>query len=151
MNQEEPTITIIDSLYKKASSYVDNARLNIQRTVNTEIVKAYWMIGRDIVEEEQLGKDRADYGRHLLQSLSKCLTKKYQRGFSVDTLERARKFYLIYQMDHEKSAAVLRISQNHNDYPVSTAKPPMFSSNLSWGHYLLLIRIICITSLSKVT
>ncbi len=132
----------IDSLYKKASSYIDHARQNIQRTVNIEIVKAYWMIGRDIIEEEQLGKDRADYGQNVLKSLSQYLTKQYQRGFSVDTLERARKFYLVYQMDHEqKSAAVLRISENSNERSVSMVQQPSFSPNLSWGHYLLLIRI----------
>ncbi len=91
----------INSLHEKASSYIDHAKRNIQRTVNIEIVKAYWMIGRDIIEEEQLGKDCADYGRNVLKSLSEHLTKQYQRGFSVDTLERARKFYLVYQMDHE--------------------------------------------------
>ena len=132
----------IDSLYKKASSYIDHARQNIQRTVNIEIVKAYWMIGRDIIEEEQLGKDRADYGQNVLKSLSAYLTKQYQRGFSVDTLERARKFYLVYQMDHEqKSAALLRISENSNERSVSMVQQPSFSPNLSWGHYLLLIRI----------
>jgi len=138
----ENEIERIDSLYKKASSYIDHARQNIQRTVDTEIVKAYWMIGHDIVEEEQLGKDRAGYGRNVLKSLSENLTKKYQRGFSVDTLERARKFYLIYQMDHnQKSAAPLRISESSNEYAVSVVKHPVFSPNLSWGHYLLLIRI----------
>ena len=132
----------IDSLYKKASRYIDHARQNIQRTVDIEIVKAYWMIGRDIVEEEQLGKDRADYGRNVLKSLSEHLTKQYQRGFSVDTLERARKFYLVYQMDHEqKSAAVLRISESSNEHSVSMLQSPVLSPNLAWGHYLLLIRI----------
>jgi len=129
----------IESLYKKTSSYIDHAKQNIQRTVDTEIVKAYWLVGRDIVEEEQAGKERADYGRNILKLLSEYLTKKYQRGFSVDTLERARKFYLTYQIGHDQnSAAVLR---NSNDAPVAVAKPPSFSTNLSWGHYLLLIRI----------
>ena len=129
----------IDSLYKKASSYIDHARQNIQRTVDTEIVKAYWLIGRDIVEEEQLGKERADYGSNVLKLLSKQLTKQYQRGFSVDTLERARKFYITYELEHEqKSATLLRISEEASE---SIHKTPSFSPNLSWGHYLLLTRI----------
>ena len=134
----ENEIERIDSLYKKATIYIDHARQNIQRTVDIEIVKAYWMIGRDIVEEEQLGKGRADYGKSVLKTLSEHLTKKYQRGFSVDTLERARKFYLTYQMDHkQKSAAPLRISENLDEYSVSLTDTPVFSPNLSWGHYLL--------------
>lgn len=128
----------IDALYKKASDYIDNAKQNIQRSVDSEIVKAYWLIGRDIVEEEQLGEKRADYGRSLLKSLSEKLTNKYKRGFSTDTLERARKFYLTYKdrIEHN-SAAALRNS-------VDIAKNPvilMFSPNLSWSHYILLMRI----------
>lgn len=129
----------IDSLFKKASSHIDHARQKIQRSVNIEIVKAYWLIGRDIVEEEQFGKERANYGHNLLKSLAERLTAQYQRGFSVDTLERARKFYIIYHQRHEeKSATALRISEEPIDL---SNKIPFFSPNLSWGHYLLLIRI----------
>lgn len=50
----------LDTLYRKASHYIDQARQNIQRTVDTEIVKAYWSVGCDIVKEEQKGKKRAE-------------------------------------------------------------------------------------------
>jgi predicted nuclease of restriction endonuclease-like (RecB) superfamily len=70
--------------------------------------------------------------------LAKRLTAQYKKGFSVDTLERARKFYITYYQREEKSAAVLRISEEASD---SSKENLFFSPNLSWGHYLLLIRI----------
>lgn len=132
------TIEKVDLLYKKASDYIDSARQSIQRSVDSEIVKAYWLIGRDIVEEEQLGKERAGYGRSLLKSLSEKLTSKYRRGFSIDTLERARKFYLTYKDRIEQnSATLLRNSENLSN----NAEILTFSQNLSWAHYILLMRI----------
>jgi predicted nuclease of restriction endonuclease-like (RecB) superfamily len=59
----------------------------------------------------------------------------------VDTLERARKFYLVYPIDDKKSATPLRISENSNEASFLISTSPTFSPNLSWGHYLLLIRI----------
>lgn len=84
----------IDALYKNISSYINTARRNVLYTVDTEQVKAYWLIGRDIVEEEQEGKERAKYGVFLLREISSRLTEKFSKGFSVDTLKRARRFYL---------------------------------------------------------
>ena len=86
----------IDALYQKASAYIDCARQTIHRTIDTEMVKAYWYIGRDIVEEEQQGKKRAEYGHFLLNGLSEKLTKKYGRGFSGATLRAIRLFYQTY-------------------------------------------------------
>lgn len=65
----------VDILYQKASAYIDQARQTIHRTIDTEMVKAYWYIGRDIIEEEQQGKKRAEYGSFLLKELSGKLTK----------------------------------------------------------------------------
>jgi predicted nuclease of restriction endonuclease-like (RecB) superfamily len=119
----------VDTLYKNIASYVYAARHNVMRSVNAEQVKAYWLIGRDIVEEEQRGKERAEYGALLLQELSSRLTMEFHRGFSVDTLERARKFYLTYQgAQVGKSAAVRR-----------KLHPPIFNPNLGWIHYRALI------------
>lgn len=129
----------IDTLFKKVVGHIAHARQSIQRTVDTEMVKAYWLIGKEIIEEEQFGKERADYGKNVLKSLSVRLTTQYRRGFSVDTLERARKFYLVYQLEPEQnSAAPLR---NLPLPDAATVYLPAFSPNLSWGHYLLLIRL----------
>ena len=90
-------VTVIDALFNKVASHINEAQQAIQHTVNTEMVKAYWLIGREIVEEEQGGSERAGYGKALLKQLSTKLQGEYNRGFGVDTLEQARRFYLIYQ------------------------------------------------------
>lgn len=105
----------IDLLYKKASAYIDQARQTIHRTIDTEMVKAYWCIGRDIVEEEQEGKKRAEYGSFLLNGLSERLTKKYGRGFSGSTLRDIRLFYQTY--------------------------PNELNPTLGWIHYRALMRV----------
>ena len=87
----------IDALYKNIASYIHAARSNVLRTVNTEQVKAYWLIGRDIVEEEQVGEERAQYGAFLLQEISLRLTKEFGQGFGVSTLKDIRKFYWVYK------------------------------------------------------
>lgn len=106
----------IDTLYQKASVYIDQARQAIHRTINTEMVRAYWCIGRDLVEEEQQGKKRAEYGSFLLNELSKKLIKKYGRGFGSSTLRDIRLFYQTY-------------SENK------------FNPNLGWIHYRSLMRV----------
>jgi len=64
----------IEIIYQKASRYIEHARHTIHRTIDTEMVKAYWCIGRDIVEEEQQGKKKAEYGSFLLAELSMLST-----------------------------------------------------------------------------
>ena len=113
----------IDALYQKASAYIDQARQTIYRTIDTEMVKAYWCIGRDIVEEEQQGKKRAEYGSFLLNGLSERLTKKYGRGFSGATLRDIRLFYQTYPENK-------------------------FNPNLGWIHYRSLMRIHSLTARS---
>src|SRR6185437_9191532 len=104
-----------NGLYGRIAGYVHTARRNILRTVDTEMIKAYWLIGRDIFQEEQQGKQRAEYGKNVLKLLSKGLNKEFGSGFSVDTLERARKFYFIYSLEQKaakkKSATLLRKSR----------------------------------------
>jgi len=122
----------IDRLYQRVSSYIDQARTQVQHTIDIEMVKTYWLTGKEIVEEEQFGEARAKYGKAVLKNLSIRLQDKYNRGFSVDNLEKARNFFLIYQTDtvDQKSATTSRISE-----------PPDFLSNLSWSHYVELIKV----------
>ncbi len=119
----------VNALYLRVSSYIDEARQYIQRTIDTEMVKAYWLIGRDIVKEEQRGKKRAEYGSYLLNSLSDRLTKKYGRGFSVSTLRDIRQFYLIYP-EHEPIHHALRGESKKQ-----------FNPQLGWIHYRALMRV----------
>jgi predicted nuclease of restriction endonuclease-like (RecB) superfamily len=75
---------------------IDEARRASARTVNALMTATYWSIGRHIVELEQQGKSRADYGEELLKRFASDLTKRYGRGFQVDNLQRMRLFYLAY-------------------------------------------------------
>jgi hypothetical protein len=90
----------IDSLYQRVASHIDTARQHIQRSIDVNMIKAYWFIGQEIVEEEQFGSERSLYGKEILKSLSTKLKNRYKKGFSVDSLEKARKFYLNFQIDN---------------------------------------------------
>ncbi len=68
------------------------------------MVLTYFEIGRRIVEEEQQGKERAEYGKRLLKGLSEVLTKEFGKGFSERNLEQMRKFYLTYSISQTLSA-----------------------------------------------
>lgn len=83
-------------LYDRIRQILESARAGVARTVNTTQVAANWLIGREIVEEEQRGKKRASYGRKLLADLSARMLKDFERGYSVDNLEAFRLFYLAY-------------------------------------------------------
>jgi predicted nuclease of restriction endonuclease-like (RecB) superfamily len=83
-------------VHSRVRSILDAARNTIARTVNSAQVVANWLIGREIVEQEQLGKDRAGYGQELLLSLADRLQADYGSGYGVDNLELFRRFYLTY-------------------------------------------------------
>jgi len=87
----------IDILYERIAPVIRDARATVMRTIDTVMVHAYWKIGQQIVEEEQQGATRADYGKEVLSQLSKRLTQEFGRGFGITTLEDIRKFYLVYQ------------------------------------------------------
>ena len=75
---------------------VARARKQAYSAINSAMVEAYWKMGKRIVEEEQQGQARADYGKQLLKSLSKALTEEFGKGFSVNSLYYYRQFYLAF-------------------------------------------------------
>ena len=95
------------------------------------MVLSYFQIGRMIVEEEQQGKGRAEYGKQLLKELSIVLTKEFGKGFSVTNLQQMRNFYLIYQKQQ-----TLSVNSETGIQQTLSAK-----FELSWSHYLKLMRI----------
>ncbi|MFM7858108.1 MAG: DUF1016 N-terminal domain-containing protein, partial [Flammeovirgaceae bacterium] len=100
--------------FQQVAVLLKNAQQQVLRTVNSTMVFTYFEIGRMIVEEEQNGKERADYGKQVLKGLSEQLTKEFGKGFSLSNLEQIRKFFLIYS----KSETLLRISQIQNSQSV---------------------------------
>lgn len=83
-------------LMDRVVTILDQARTNVLRAVNSNMVIAYWLIGREIVQALQGGEDRADYGSRLLAELSESLKRRYGRGFSVTNLKYFRMFFQAY-------------------------------------------------------
>ena len=111
-------------LYSKIAELLHAARQNAVRAVNRSMVYTYYEIGRMIVEDEQQGKERAKYGKHVLKDLSQKLTQNFGKGFSVVNLRQMRAFYLAYSIQQTASA---EFKTRH--------------FQLSWSHYLKLMRI----------
>ncbi len=105
--------------YTKVANLLKEARKNVVQTINKTMVYTYFEIGRMIVEEEQNGKERAEYGKRIIKELSRRLTAEFGKGFSQRNLEQMRQFYLTYSKTQTLSAQF----------------------NLSWSHYLFLLRI----------
>ena len=83
-------------IVKNVIDLLENTRKKVVMAVNQTMVLTYFEIGRMIVEEEQKGENRAEYGKKILKILSKKLTEKYQKGFSLTNLKQIRSFYLVY-------------------------------------------------------
>ena len=85
------------SVFGDVSKIIDAARESAVRSVNSAMAAAYWLIGRRIVESEQSGEDRAEYGAALIERLAEDLTVRFGRGFSLQNIYNMRLFYLSYQ------------------------------------------------------
>lgn len=118
-------------LFSKVVELLHSARKQVVLSVNQTMVFSYYQIGRMIVEEEQEGKDRAEYGKSLLKELSIVLTKEFGKGFSLTNIQQMRNFYLIYQKEQTLSA-----KSNSEIQQTLSVK-----FELSWSHYLKLMRI----------
>ncbi|MFA9187986.1 PDDEXK nuclease domain-containing protein [Flavobacterium sp. FBOR7N2.3] len=135
-------------LFQQVVELLQNARQQVLRTVNSTMVYTYFEIGRIIVEEEQSGKDRAEYGKQILKGLSKQLTNEFGKGFSVDNLQNMRKLYLVYSISetvssiskdtNQKYETVSSISKSQDR--IELAKVTL-NFRLTWSHYIFLINI----------
>jgi predicted nuclease of restriction endonuclease-like (RecB) superfamily len=108
-----------ENLYNKVAELLKLAQNTVVQTVNKTMVQTYFEIGKMIVEEEQKGKERAEYGQQLIEELSIRLLNEFGKGFSSTNIKQMRSFYLTYSK-----------SQTVSD-----------EFNLSWSHYLKLMRI----------
>jgi len=117
MTENLPTPSDFQQTYEQIRAILTEARDRAYRAINTAMVAAYWEIGRIIVEQEQQGQQRAEYGKGLLVELSQRLTADFGRGFDRSNLWHMRSFYL--------------------SYPILDA----VRRELSWTHYRLLLRV----------
>ena len=141
------TIVAEDSLFNHIANLIDESRKQIAKAINSAMVYTYYGVGQYIVEFEQGGNARAAYGKGVLKRLSARLTERYGNGWSVDTLEKSRKFFIEYS----KSATLLR---NLNEHKISATVSRKLDAaeivntvceihefKLSWSHYLVLMHI----------
>ena len=156
-------------LYARIREILESARASAARSVNTTQVVANWLIGREIVEEEQKGKGRADYGEGLLRDLAEKLRGEYGVGYGLTNLKLFRKFYLLYAelpaaakghaardlsltsqspggsgkghaLRDESSCGIVLTAMLHSSSEESWA-PGQLHPNLSWTHYRTLLRV----------
>lgn len=106
-----------EQLFAQIKQMLDEARRKIVRTVNSTTVEAYWQVGKYIVEYEQQGKEKAEYGAGIIKNLSSRLVAEYGSGFSLTNIKKMRQFYLCFP-----------IGQTVSD-------------QLSWSHYQLLVSV----------
>ena len=112
-------IEIKKDIYEEIKILLNSARNSITSTINSTMAKTYFLIGKRIVEEEQKGEKRAEYGEELIKNLSLRLTEEFGKGFSETNLKQMKSFYLIYGKGQTLSDQF----------------------KLSWSHYLILMRM----------
>lgn len=154
------------AVYKRICVILESARAGLARTVNTTQVRANWLIGREIVEEEQKGQRRAGYGEQLLEDLAAKLKGDDFPGYSIQNLRYMRQFYLVYPgLMHP--VGIQHALRGEFDRPISISEamprkssprapsnvsirhaprgeswqPGELHSNLSWTHYRTLLRV----------
>ncbi|MDR1963670.1 MAG: DUF1016 N-terminal domain-containing protein [Planctomycetaceae bacterium] len=128
--------------FDNIANLLHEARKNVVQNVNNTMVRAYYEIGRMIVENEQGGQNRAEYGKQVLIELSFRLTNEFGKGYSVDNLQNMRHFYLVYSKNLEIPENK-QVSENKRVVKYETVSRISFPSHfqLSWSHYLKLMRI----------
>ncbi|NOX66407.1 MAG: DUF1016 domain-containing protein [Chlorobi bacterium] len=125
--------------YNKIAELLKDARRKVVQTVNKTMVYTYFEIGRTIVEEEQKGKVRAEYGKQLIKELSQRLTREFGKGFSITNLKQMRQFYLTYSKSQTLSDQSKKTQTTSTELKKSEKIISEF--NLSWSHYLFLMKI----------
>jgi predicted nuclease of restriction endonuclease-like (RecB) superfamily len=126
---------------------LEEARAQVVRTVNTEMVRVYWLIGREIVEEEQQGRARAGYGEALIAHLSAQLQARFGKGYTRSNLQYMRQLYLTFPRllgaDLESpSPGDLALAAPIRHAPRGeSGQSGQLNPNLSWTHYRLLVKV----------
>lgn len=145
MRKDRTLTKTYNTLFEKIAKILDQARTKAFREINMAQVLAYWGIGREIIEFEQKGKIRAEYGKKALVRLSEDLSRKFGRGFSADNLQLMRRFYSTYQDKFQIYETLSRKFQKSemisNKSAVQQALSAKSKPMLSWSHYCELLKI----------
>lgn len=144
---KERNASLDEPLFSRVVSILEQARGNVLRAVNSNMVIAYWLIGHEIVQALQGGDERAEYGKQVLQQLSQRLAEQYGKGFSVTTLRYFRTFYLAYadrdiEIQHPTGAESKTPAQGtRKQRPLGAKSDKAFNPQLAWSHYRVLMRV----------
>ena len=127
--------TIVDTKFiNEIKDLLTSAKERVRIAINVAMVYTYYEIGRRIVEQEQKGENRAEYGKEILKQLSVVLTKEFGKGFSQDNLKLFRRFYIVYSKDRIGEPLVTEFKK----MPSTIDGRKFF---LSWVIYIKLMRI----------
>ena len=151
-----------EELYERIAAILEDARATVARTINAAMVQAYWEIGVSLVEQEQHGRARAEYGRELIEGISARLTNRFGRGFGKQNLWRMRQFYVAFPRGSTVRNPRILAALRRQSEPVGSVEPPgasrgggaivaaarrqsdlaaRFPRNLSWTHYRKLLAV----------
>lgn len=111
---------VSNNYINEVKEILKSARQKAYNTINSVMVEAYWKIGRRIVEEEQSGRERAEYGKEIIKNLSKELTEEFGKGFGERNIRNIRQFYVLFS-DYEKWKSLI--------------------SKLTWTHIQKVLRV----------
>ena len=156
MSEQKESLPVSTALYDRVVSILDQARSNVVRAVNSNMVLAYWLIGREIVQEIQSGESRAEYGKQVIENLSTQLKNKYGKGFSPTNLKYFRIFYQTYsdRIGTIRHPAGDELEKNIKSAPLGRKLASSsirhlacgelfcsFAPELSWSHYRALMQV----------
>lgn len=130
-----------EAVLAEVVNLLEEARRSAARSVNAIMTATYWEIGRRIVEREQAGSDRAEYGKQIIKRLSLDLTRRFGRGFSRQNLQQMRAFYIAYA-DKQICQTPSGIFERTNDVQIQQTASAQLASRfpLSWSHYVTFVR-----------
>lgn len=134
---KEITTRTYSGLVERIAEILNQARANVIRDINKAQVLAYWEIGREIVEFEQKGKARGEYGEQFIERLSEDMTRKFGRGFSYTNLKLMRLFYHSFPIRQTRSDE----SQKSKTSIIPQTPSVKFEPMLSWSHYCELLKV----------
>ncbi len=143
-NRIEQALGISSSpLLSDIREIVAQARSRAYSAVNTAMVQAYWLIGRRIVEEEQNGQERAQYGSQIIKILSEKLTVEFGKGFSERSIRDFRKFYLVFQSTEIRHTLCADSCLTNQRMPLDNDEEILATvfTRLSWSHIRLIMRL----------
>nr|AFN84558.1 hypothetical protein [uncultured bacterium scaffold00090] len=139
ISQENQVLDGFDVLCANSIELVKYARTITAKQINLVQLLTFYSIGRWIVEVQQKGESRAKYGKQIIKKMSETMTAQFGRGFSVDNLENARRFYLVYQ--ERISETVFRKFALEKSETVFRLFEKTVPFTLPWSHYVQLMRI----------